>query len=123
MKKNKITIAGISITINFCHKVNKENIDSVYISQEPLVTVYKTEQEDTYRVNIIAHIPTKLKSFNDMNLGSNIFLDEKHNLFLNYNGVSNVSTSIHNNDSGIVLCREFNIEYECNDQIVKNYDL
>jgi hypothetical protein len=121
--KNKTTIAGISITINFCRKINKEKIDLVYISQEPLATIYKGQQEGTYTVNIITHIPTLLKYLSGMNLGSGIFLNKEKDLFLNYNGVTNISTSIHNNDSGIILCRDFNIEYDCKDQVIENYDM
>ncbi|WP_346882194.1 hypothetical protein [uncultured Algibacter sp.] len=122
--KHNITIAGLSLSTKFCHKINKEQIKSIYISEEPLTTIYKSQQEGAYTVNIVAYVPTSLKNLKDINLGSGIFLNEEKTLFLNYNGVSNVNTSVQKtNDSGVLLCREFNVEYDCDDQVLENYNL
>jgi len=122
--KNKITIAGLSITLNFCHRINKEPIKSVFTSDEPLATIYKSQKKDTYTVNIVAHIPVSTKNLTETNLGSGLFLDKNKTLFLNYNGVNNIDTSIFKSDqTGILLCRDFGIEYNSQDTIIEDYNL
>lgn len=122
--KNKITIAGLSATINFCNKLNNDPVKSIYISQEPLATIYGSQKDDTYTVNIIAHIPVNLNKLNETNVNSGLFLNKEKTLFLNYNGVCNIDTSVQKQDgSGVLLCRDFNIEYDSNEPVVDYYDI
>ncbi|GAA4271037.1 hypothetical protein U6A24_03985 [Aquimarina gracilis] len=125
---NTITIAGISFTLNFCHKTNDTPIPSNFISKQPIANIYKSSISSDlkkYIVNIVAHLPENLQSLADLNLSSGLFLNEDKTIFFNYSGVSKVTTAVDKSDNGVLLCREFNIEYDCEDEHeqIKNYNL
>lgn len=141
MKSHSKTIAGLEISEPICIKVNeKHNIPSIYTSEEPLTTISKSSKCDhTYTVNIMAHIPSELTSLKHLNLHSGFNLkvinakqlkeddfnakDDKM-LFLNYNGIESINTSIKKNqNNNSVICRSFNLIYDCENIIHKNYDL
>lgn len=122
---NNAIIAGVNITINFCKKVNGEPIDNLYRSKEPSVSIYKSENEGAFTVNIMAFLPTKLKELPEETLNSGLILEDTHkkpSLFLSYNGVVEVGTSV---DKGgdLLLCREFNVEYDSTEKMVEQYHL
>ena len=122
--KSTTTIAGLSIAIKFCHKINNEPIKSVYTSEEPLVTIYDNQNSNTYTVNLAVHIPEDLEPMDELDLSGGLFLDENKELFLSYNGVRNVDTSVYKSqDAGTLLCRDFAVEYDSKEQIVENYNL
>ncbi|GAA3630653.1 hypothetical protein [Flavivirga jejuensis] len=122
--KNVTTLAGISITLNFSNKLNDTPIKSVYTSSEPLVSIYKTQTEGAYTVNIIARVPLSVISLQNSctPLSSGLFLNNEKTLFLNYNGVSNISTSV-NKPNEILLCRTFSVVYDSETKVNEDYDL
>lgn len=102
LKYSPDDVAGLVISISFCHKINKGKMKPDYISEGPIVTIYKNQNTHTYIINIIVYIPTSLKDFNNINLNSDLTLN-KEKYLLNYNGVSNIDASIHKpNDLGNV---------------------
>ncbi len=140
-KNNSQTIAGLEISEPICIKLNeKHSIPSIYTSEEPLTTISKSSKcDNTYTVNIMAHIPCELTSLETLDLQSGFDLktintkqlkeddfnakDDKM-LFLNYNGIESINTSIKKNqNNNSVICRSFNLIYDCENIIHKNYDL
>lgn len=121
--KSTTTIAGLSIALKFCKKVNDEPIHSIFASPEPLVTIYDNQNVNAYTVNIAVHVPENLEPLNDANLAGGLFLTENKDLYLSYNGVRNVDTSVFKFEDGILLCRDFAVEYDSKEQLVENYDL
>jgi hypothetical protein len=134
-EKKQVIIAGLQLTKILCERVNDKSkpIPLSHISKEPATTIYKTENEQVYRVNIMAHLPNNLsplerhsETCNYIESGkrqvptAGIILDNNDEIFLNYNGVSNVLTSV---DKEVILCRDFRIEFDCNDPIIEKFDL
>ena len=134
-EKKQVIIAGLQLTKILCERVNDKSkpIPLSHISKEPATTIYKTENEQVYRVNIMAHLPNNLSPIERHSETCNyivsgkhqvptagIILDNNDEIFLNYNGVSNVLTSV---DKEVILCRDFRIEFDCNDPIVEEFDL
>lgn len=121
---NKVTIAGVSITLNFCKKINETPIPSDFRSKQPIVNIYKnTTDQDIYVVNIVSYLPESLKALTDMDLNSGLILNKDATLFLSYTGVNIIKTSINKPDNGALLCREFNILYDFEDTYSENYNL
>lgn len=120
--KTKTTIAGLSIEVQFCKKITKQPVASEYISKEPLVNIYASNKKGEYTVNILSHVPQKLNQIAQEKAKSGLFLNDDKTLLLNYSGVNTIATSVSKED-GMLLCRDFNFDYDCPDSAYENYDL
>ncbi len=120
--KTKTTIAGLSIELQFCKKITEQPITSEYISKEPLVNIYASGKQEEYTVNILSQIPQKLNEINEENAKSGLFLNDTNTLLLNYSGVNTIGTSV-SKENGMLLCRDFNIDYNCPEKKYSAYDL
>ncbi|GGX30304.1 hypothetical protein [Aquimarina muelleri] len=121
---SKTTIAGIHLTLNFCKKINEIPISLKYISNEPVVNIYKSINRKSYVVNIMSYIPLNPKSLSEIPLESGLYLDEEKKLFLSYTGVNNIDTAITNSkNNGTLLCRVFNIVYDHDNTVHDHYNL
>ncbi|QMU65052.1 MAG: hypothetical protein GKR88_12650 [Flavobacteriaceae bacterium] len=76
-----VTIAGLSINLNFCSKINSDQINSKFIPKEPVSTIYLGQQPETYIVDIIVYIPALLENLSGMDLGSGLFLNKEKLFF------------------------------------------
>ncbi|OSY88667.1 hypothetical protein WH52_03035 [Tenacibaculum holothuriorum] len=109
------TINGVTITVNFCNKINATAIPESEISKgAPLANIYKTSPTaDTYTVNIVSYVPTTLNIDNPPNPDEVISLDNNAGyLYLAYKGLQDVNTPI---NQGKVNCRTFWFEFDAND--------
>jgi hypothetical protein len=119
--ENEITLAGLDFVINFCNKINAQPIPLAEVPQQSLANIYANPQgERHYIVNIISFLPLKLDLLE--NTSSGLFLNEEKTIFFNYNGVTDVKTSIHT-ENGLVVSRDFNIVYDSTDPIPSEFDM
>ncbi|WP_438422341.1 hypothetical protein [Aquimarina macrocephali] len=119
--ENKITLAGLDFVINFCNKINTQPIPLAEIPQQSLANIYANPKgERHYIVNIISFLPLKLDPVK--NASSGLFLNEEKTIFFNYNGVTDIKTSIHT-ESGLVVSRDFNIVYDSTDPIPSEFNM
>jgi len=121
--RHNTTIAGLSISTNFCHKINHKPLIHKDTSEEPLVSIYQGKDDNTYHVSIITRIPVGLHTPNTIHVDSGLFLDKEKTLFLSYNGVKKVFTSVLKNNDDPLLCRNFTIEYDYKPATIEFYDL
>lgn len=125
MKKN-VTIAGLDFTLNFCKKIGEENIKPSKKNPvpQPMVNVSASKKGKVFTVNILGFVPnTPLESLEGKNLISGLQLNEENTLFLNYDGVSAIETDINGPENGVVICRDFNFEYDCPENEYEDYIL
>lgn len=114
--KKQTTIAGLTISLNFCKKINVSPICVEEVSKgSPLANIYKDEKcscskTSSYTVNILIHVPVDIESMDSLDLTSGLFIKDKL-LYLSYNGVNDIKTSINNDDNGKVVCRVFGVDY------------
>ncbi len=125
---NKIIIGGISLELKFCKKMKNDDEDTPitldYVSSEPIVNIYKGADPHPYIVNIMSYIPPNLNDIPEKDLNSGLFLSEDNTIFLSYTGVNMINTPITTTENlGKILCRVFNILYDCEDQTPSTYDL
>lgn len=124
MKQN-VTIAGVDLTLNFCKQIGKETLQPSKKNPvpQPMVNVFSNKKGTLFTVNILSFIPdVALESLADKNLVSGLQLNEENTLFLNYNGVSSIETSV-STENGILVCRDFNLEYACPENEYEDYIL
>ncbi len=109
------TINGVTITLNFCNKINCAPIPLNQVSAgTPLANIYKTTATgNTYTVNIVSHVPVNLNIDTPPNPDEVISLDNNAGyLYLAYKGLQKVNTPI---NQGKVNCRTFWFEFNAND--------
>ncbi|MGH1385940.1 hypothetical protein [Kordia sp.] len=118
-------LAGLQLQIELFKKLNetpfKPGLETSIF--DPLVSVKPTDEEHTYLMNIVACIPegTSLKSNTDIQ--SAIALSTENKVHLKYNGLSRTPTDITTtNYEGKVICRNFEIVYDCEDSTPSNYE-
>lgn len=118
-------LAGLQLQIELFKKLNetpfKPGLETSIF--DPLVSVKPTDEEHTYLMNIVACIPegTSLKSNTDIQ--SAIALSTENKVHLKYNGLSRTPTDITTtNYEGKVICRSFEIVYDCEDSTPSNYE-
>lgn len=116
-------IAGLSFRLNFFNKINQEPFKITSVSQQPLTNIYTNESDDGYIVNILAHMPTDLIELKADTISSGFYIDSNQKIYFNYNGITRIRTSIENHNKGIILCRDFNIEYDSISNTPSVFDL
>ncbi|PKH49583.1 hypothetical protein CXF68_02245 [Tenacibaculum sp. Bg11-29] len=106
------TINGVTITVNFCNKINGPKVPLSEVSKgAPLANIYKTTPTgNTYTVNIVSHVPISLNADNPSDPNEVVSLDNGAGyLYLAYKGLQEVNTAI---NQGKVNCRTFWFEFD-----------
>ena len=116
-------IAGLSFQLNFFNKINQEPFKITSVSQQPLTNIYTNKNDDGYIVNVLAHMPTDLTELKADSLYSGFYLDKHQKIYFNYNGIIKIHTSVENQNKGIILCRDFNIEYDSISNVPEVFDM
>lgn len=105
------TINGLTISVNFCNKINCTPIPANEVSKgTPLANIYKQENTtNSYVVNIVSHVPTNIEPDTPKFPENAISLDNDTGcLYLSYNGLQEVNTPM---NQGNVNCRVFWFEF------------
>lgn len=118
-------LAGLQLQIDFFKKLNdiafQPDLETSIF--DPLVSVKPTDEEDTFIMNIVACIPEAKSLQPTTDIQSTIALDTENKIHLKYNGLSRIPTDIGTTSyEGKVICRSFEIVYNCKDSSPKNYE-
>ncbi|MDO5979399.1 hypothetical protein [Flavivirga spongiicola] len=112
-------IGGIKIDepifIEKFKSVTSEPINPDTSVPEPVSNII--EKGDKYNVNIFVYLPDCLKEIT--HLDSAIMVTNK--IWLQYNGLINIATPIPNQPSGNVLCRNFEVVFDSEEEHLKGY--
>jgi hypothetical protein len=119
---NPVSTNGVTLTLVDFKKFNNANIDAQYRASGPLVNVSGVEGGNTtpFTVTVMAYIPSN-QPLNPVDNTSGLSL-QGNQIYLNYYGTMNMQ--ILNKDGGLdtVSCRDFRVEFNCNEQ-ASQYDL
>lgn len=117
--------AGVQLQIEFFKKLNEnvfqpESETSVF---DPLVSVKSSDEDNTFIMTIVACIPEAVSLKTNTTIQSSIVVDTESKVHLKYNGISRISTDIGTtNFEGKVICRNFEIVYDCEKSNPTNYE-
>lgn len=120
-----IQFAGLQLNIELFKKLNEtafqpELETSVF---DPLVSVTPTNEDNVFAMNIVACVPEAKTLKANKALQSTIALDVDSKIHLKYNGISRIPTNIGTtNFEGKVICRNFEIVYDCQESTPTNYE-
>lgn len=117
MKEN--TLEPLVFDNYSAQKLNKQLLQA-FPASEPVINMYKNE-DDSYTVNVIAHLPDKLDQLEKPSGDQGVFVNANKTLFVSYEeNLVPLITDI--NPDQAIDTREFIIQYDA-DPKSKGYDL
>lgn len=119
---NPVTVDGVTLTLVKVQKFNNANLPVANIASGPLVNTSSTENNNSspFTVTVLAYIPSN-QQMNAVDNTSGLSL-QGNQIYLNYYGTVNMNVLNKNGGTDTVLCRDFRVEYNC-DEGATTYDL
>ncbi|CAL2079363.1 conserved protein of unknown function [Tenacibaculum sp. 190524A02b] len=121
-----VSVNGITLTLKDFKQFQQANIPKENKPTGPLVNVSDLEgtTDTPYTVTVLAYVPSNPEGgFGSVKNRSGLQLPANFELFLNYDGVEVVTTTDRNKNRQLVDCRNFLVEYSCNETQFDAYDL
>lgn len=119
---NPVSTNGVTLTLVDFKKFNNANVDAANRATGPLVNISGAEGGGAtpYTVTVLAYIPSN-QPLNPVDNTSGLQL-QSNQIYLNYYGTANMQTLNRQGAWDTVLCRDFRVEFNCNEQ-ASQYDL
>ncbi|WP_132794846.1 hypothetical protein [Tenacibaculum skagerrakense] len=119
---NPVSTNGVTLTLVDFKKFNNANIDAQYRATGPLVNISGAEggSATPYTVTVLAYIPSN-QQLKPVDNTSGLSL-QGNQIYLNYYGATNMQILNKQGGWDTVSCRDFRVEFNCNEQ-ASQYDL